>query len=98
MNWLEVQNLRKSFAGGTVALDGVSFTVGKGEFFCVVGPTNGGKSTLLKTVAGLYPPDRGEIRLAGRNVTNLEPRERALSLLFQNIALFPNLTGFENIA
>jgi sn-glycerol 3-phosphate transport system ATP-binding protein len=98
MSWLEIDNVRKTFSGGTIALDGVSFAIAKGEFFCVVGPTNAGKSTLLKIIAGLYRPDRGVIRLAGRGVTSLEPRERNVSLLFQNIALFPTLTGFDNIA
>jgi ABC-type sugar transport system ATPase subunit len=98
MNWLEIAGLRKTFPGGTVALDDVSLEVGRGEFFCIVGPTNAGKSTLLKTIAGLSPHDRGTIALAGRNITSLEPCERNLSLLFQNVALFPNLTGFDNIA
>jgi ABC-type sugar transport system ATPase subunit len=98
MNRLEVSGLRKTFAGGVLALDAVSFAVAAGEFFCVVGPTNAGKSTLLKTVAGLHRPDAGCIRMDGRDVTALEPRARQVSLLFQNIALFPTQTGFDNIA
>jgi multiple sugar transport system ATP-binding protein len=98
MSWLEVANLRKSFAGGKVALDDISFALRRAEFFCIVGPTNAGKSTLLKTIAGIYPVDRGSIVLGGRDITRLEPRHRDVSLLFQNIALFPNLTGYGNIA
>jgi ABC-type sugar transport system ATPase subunit len=97
MTWLAVENLAKTFDSVT-ALDQVSFAVEKGEFFCIVGPTNAGKSTLLKTIAGLYRPDSGRIKLHDRDVTELQPRERHLSLLFQNIALFPTLTGFDNIA
>jgi multiple sugar transport system ATP-binding protein len=98
MSWLEVANLRKSFAGGKLVLDDISFALRRGEFFSIVGPTNAGKSTLLKSIAGIYPIDRGTIALGGRDITRLEPRERDVSLLFQNIALFPNLTGYDNIA
>ncbi|MEX2298704.1 MAG: ABC transporter ATP-binding protein [Dongiaceae bacterium] len=98
MSWLDVEHLSKSFGEDTLALDDVSFALEKGEFFCIVGPTNAGKSTLLKTIAGLYRPDRGRIHVQGRDVTMLQPKDRQLSLLFQNIALFPTLTGFENIA
>lgn len=97
MSRLEVEGLSKAF-GDTQALRGVDLDIREGEFFCVVGPTNAGKSTLLQTIAGLHRPDRGRIRLGGRDVTALEPRARGCSLLFQNIALFPTLTGFENIA
>lgn len=97
MTALEVRDLGKSF-GRVRALDGVSFAVPPGGFFTIVGPTNAGKSTLLKTIAGLYDPDRGEIVIAGRRANGLEPRLRRVSMLFQNIALFPQLSGFENIA
>ncbi|HXV23088.1 MAG TPA: ABC transporter ATP-binding protein [Alphaproteobacteria bacterium] len=97
MTALEVRDLTKSF-GKIRALDDVSFTVPTGGFFTIVGPTNAGKSTLLKTIAGLHEPDRGEIIISGRRVNGLEPRLRRVSMLFQNIALFPQLSGFENIA
>jgi sn-glycerol 3-phosphate transport system ATP-binding protein len=97
MNALEVSNLVKTF-GRVRALDGVSFEVPSGGFFTIVGPTNAGKSTLLKTIAGLHDPDEGEIVIDGRKVNGLEPRLRRVSMLFQNIALFPQLSGFENIA
>lgn len=80
------------------ALAEARFEVRQGEFFCIVGPTNAGKSTLLKTIAGLIRPDSGTISLKGRDVTRAQPKDRNVSLLFQNIALFPNLTGRENIA
>ncbi len=97
MNALEVVDLAKSF-GNVRALEGVSFTVPADGFFTIVGPTNAGKSTLLKTIAGLHEPDHGEILISGRRVNGLEPRLRRVSMLFQNIALFPQLTGFANIA
>jgi ABC-type sugar transport system ATPase subunit len=98
MSWLAVETLSKRFPGQVVALDGVSFEIPKGELFCIVGPTNAGKSTLLKTIAGLHRPDAGRILIEGTEVTGLAPKDRRLSLLFQNIALFPTLSGFDNIA
>ncbi len=98
MSWLSLKDLTVGFDGGVTALDGVDLAMQPGEFFSVVGPTNAGKSTLLKTIAGLERPSRGNIELAGRDCTKLEPRARKVSLLFQNIALFPTLTGRENIA
>jgi len=92
-----VAALRVAFPG-VVALDGVSLDVAQGEFVTVVGPSNAGKSTLLKTIAGLHRPAAGRVAIDGRDVTTLEPRDRGVSLLFQNIALFPTLTGFDNIA
>lgn len=92
-----VADLRVAFPG-VVALDGVSLDIARGEFVTVVGPSNAGKSTLLKTIAGLHRPAAGHVAIDGRDVTGLEPRDRGVSLLFQNIALFPTLTGFENIA
>ncbi len=97
MSWLSVENLRKTFEDVT-ALNDISFSMKQGEFFCVVGPTNAGKSTLLKIIAGLYRPDGGRVMLSDVDVTALQPKDRQVSLLFQNIALFPTLTGFDNIA
>jgi ABC-type sugar transport system ATPase subunit len=98
MSWLSASGLVKRFEGSVMALDGAGIVMERGEFFTVVGPTNAGKSTLLKTIAGIERPDAGAIRLAGRDIGGLEPRDRKVSLLFQNIALFPTRTGFENIA
>ncbi len=97
MTALRVRDLAKRF-GAVAALDGVSFEMAEGEFFAILGPTNAGKSTLLKTIAGLHRQDRGSIAVAGRPVDGLLPRERRVSLLFQNIALFPTMTGYQNIA
>ncbi len=97
MMQLELRDIQVRY-GDVEALCGVDVAVGEGEFFTIVGPTNAGKSSLLKTVAGLVRPVAGSVSLGGREVTGLAPRERNVSLLFQNIALFPNLSGFENIA
>jgi multiple sugar transport system ATP-binding protein len=97
MTQLSIENLCKRF-DDIEALRDIAFSLDEGEFFCVVGPTNAGKSTLLKTIAGLHRPDRGTIRIKGRDVTHLQPRDRNVSLLFQNIALFPTLSAYDNIA
>jgi ABC-type sugar transport system ATPase subunit len=96
--WLEIDGLSKTYPKGPTALESVSLSVGKAEFFTIVGPTNAGKSTLLKLIAGVERADQGRIWLAGSDITWLQPRHRRVSLLFQNIALFPNRTGFDNLA
>jgi ABC-type sugar transport system ATPase subunit len=94
---LSLTGVSKKF-GVVKALSGVDLSVSKGEFLCLVGPTNAGKSTLLKTIAGLHPPDEGRVIISGQDVTDLEPGQRKVSLLFQTVALFPNRSGFDNIA
>jgi multiple sugar transport system ATP-binding protein len=97
MSALSIQGLTKRFDKVT-ALTDIGFEAEPGEFICVVGPTNAGKSTLLKTIAGLVRPDQGRILAHGRDLMNTAPKDRGVSLLFQNIALFPTMTGYENIA
>jgi ABC-type sugar transport system ATPase subunit len=94
---LSINGVSKKF-DAVQALSGVDLSVGQGEFLCLLGPTNAGKSTLLKTIAGLVRPDEGRIMIGERDVTELLPAPRNLSLLFQTIALFPNRNGFDNIA
>ena len=98
MSWLDLQDVTVRFGDALTALDNVSMSMTEGEFLTVVGPTNAGKSTLLKTVAGLERPVAGRLWLAGREIGALEPRDRRISMLFQNIALFPTMTGHENLA
>jgi sn-glycerol 3-phosphate transport system ATP-binding protein len=98
MNRLEARDVSKRFPAKVDALSGVSFTIASGEFFSIVGPTNAGKSTLLKLISGLQVPSYGRIFLDDVDVTALEPRARGVSLLFQNIALFPTRNGYENLS
>ncbi|MGA2128683.1 MAG: ABC transporter ATP-binding protein [Xanthobacteraceae bacterium] len=97
MTALALGGIAKRF-GQVQAVESLDLRVEKGEFVCLLGPTNAGKSTLLKIVAGLCKPDQGRVLINGRDVTTVDPAQRNVSLLFQNVALFPHLTGFDNIA
>src|SRR5262245_4353326 len=96
MSTVEIERLTKVF-GRTVALDAVSLTVTEGELVALLGPSGCGKTTLLRCVAGLAVPDDGAIRFDGVDVTEAPARTRDVGVVFQNYALFPNLTAAENI-
>lgn len=97
MHYLEVANLSKSFTD-TPVFKNISFDISKGEFITLLGPSGCGKSTLLRSLAGLVAPDSGKIRVAGEDITGLKPQQRGIGMVFQNYALFPNLTVTGNIA
>lgn len=97
MKALELINIHKSF-GDTPVLSGVSLEVEPGSFCVLLGPSGCGKSTLLRLVAGLDSPDSGEIRIEGKSVINLEPKDRDVAMVFQSYALYPHLSVFENLA
>jgi spermidine/putrescine ABC transporter ATP-binding subunit len=94
---LNLVELRKAF-GKTIAVDGVSLTVEPGEFLTLLGPSGSGKTTTLMTIAGFERPDSGAVRLNGRDITGLAPHQRGIGVVFQNYALFPHMTAFENVA
>ena len=85
---IELINLNKSF-GAVQAVKNVSFTIEDGEFVVFVGPSGCGKTTTLRMIAGFEDPTSGEIRIDGRVVNDLEPRDRNLGMVFQSHALFP---------
>lgn len=91
------QKISKKF-GKSTALDAVSFSIQKGEFFSLLGPSGCGKTTLLRILAGFERPDAGRIFLDGKDITDLPPNKRPVNTVFQNYALFPHLTIWENIA
>ena len=93
-----VDSVVKQFPDGTVAVDEVSLEIADGEFFVLVGPSGCGKSTLLRMVAGLEEITSGEIRIGGRVVNDLEPRERDIAMVFQDYALYPHLNVYDNLA
>ena len=99
---LSVRGLSKTYAEGrgetVAALAEVDVEVPQGELLVVVGPSGSGKSTFLRCIAGLEVPDGGSIGVGGRDVTRLEPGERDVAMVFQDLALFPHLDVRENIA
>lgn len=94
---LEVRNLRKVYPDGTVAVDGISFSAGQGEFCVLIGPSGCGKSTTLHSIVGKFPVTSGEIRLGGEDITDTETYHRDIGLVFQDFQLFPHLSVEENI-
>lgn len=93
---IELDNVRKSWGDHNV-IKGISLQIRKGWFTALLGPSGCGKSTLLRMIAGLELPDAGRVLINGRNVTNLEPSQRQLSMVFQSYALFPHLSVRDNI-
>ena len=93
---LEINNLTKVYNKKTV-LDNISFTVNDGEFLSILGPSGCGKTTLLKILIGIEKPTNGEIIKNDVNITGLDPSKREMGMVFQNYALFPNMTVLENV-
>ncbi|MBW2120944.1 MAG: ABC transporter ATP-binding protein [Deltaproteobacteria bacterium] len=94
---LEVRDAVKRF-GEITAVDHVSLAIREGEIFSLLGPSGCGKTTLLRIVAGLETPDEGDVLIAGRVVNNVPPYKRDCSIVFQQLALFPHMSIFDNIA
>src|SRR5499427_7764277 len=94
---LRISALHKYY-GNMHAVRGVDLEIPAGEFTVLVGPSGCGKSTLLRTIAGLEDADRGSIEIGGQVVTHVLPRDRDIAMVFQNYALYPYMTVFDNIA
>ncbi|WP_207480443.1 sn-glycerol-3-phosphate import ATP-binding protein UgpC [Arenibaculum pallidiluteum] len=95
---VEIRNVRKTYPGGVEAIKGVDCSVGDGEFLVMLGPSGCGKSTLLRMVAGLEGITGGEVAIGGRVVNGLEPKDRDIAMVFQNYALYPHMSVYENMA
>ena len=98
MSKLELKNLNKTYNPKVVPVKDISLDVSEGEFLTLLGPSGCGKSTILRLIAGLEQPTRGEIRIADRNVTHLRPGDRNIAMVFQSYALYPHMTVYENMA
>ena len=97
---IRIENLTKVFKsmlGSTAAVDDLSLEIQEGEFFTLVGPSGCGKTTTLRIIAGLETPTRGDVYFDGERVTDLPPQKRNISMMFQNVALFPHMTVAQNI-
>ncbi|MGQ9557211.1 MAG: ABC transporter ATP-binding protein [Desulfurispora sp.] len=97
MSGLALRNIGKSFKNVEVIKE-INLEIADGEFIVLVGPSGCGKSTILRMVAGLEEPSRGQIIIGGRDVTRLEPKDRDIAMVFQDYALYPHMTIAENIA
>ncbi|MFT9005512.1 MAG: ABC transporter ATP-binding protein [Liquorilactobacillus hordei] len=95
---IELINISKTYNGSDFILSDISVKIETGEFFAIVGPSGCGKSTLLRMIAGLVPISNGQLKIDDNDVTNLPPQERALTMVFQNYALFPFLNVKDNVA
>jgi multiple sugar transport system ATP-binding protein len=97
MATIRLENITKRF-GSVTALNKVSFEVRDGEFFTILGPPGAGKTTTLRTIVGLEAPDEGDVYLDGERVTDVWPGDRDVAIVFQNLALYPDKTVFNNLA
>ncbi len=95
--FIRAENIVKRF-GRTVALKGVSLSIERGELFAILGPSGCGKTTLLRVIAGFEQPDEGRVYIGGRDVTDVPPDKRGTVMVFQNWALWPHMTVYDNIA
>ena len=94
---IDIADIRKAY--GTVpVLHGIDLSIHDGEFVVLVGPSGCGKTTLLRMIAGLEDISTGEIRIDGRRVNDLEPKDRDIAMVFQSYALYPHMTVAENMS
>ncbi|MFH1680787.1 MAG: sn-glycerol-3-phosphate ABC transporter ATP-binding protein UgpC [Candidatus Eisenbacteria bacterium] len=93
-----LESLVKSYGKGKPVLKGIDLEIREQEFMVLVGPSGCGKSTVLRVISGLEEVDSGEIRIGDRRVNGVPPRERDVAMVFQNYALYPHMTAYDNIA
>jgi len=94
---IEVRQLHKRY-GRIAALQGLDFSVKDGEFFCLLGAPGAGKTTTFRIIAGLEKPDRGEVWIGGELMNSIPPQRRDVAMVFEDVALYPHMSAFDNIA
>src|SRR5256886_16814110 len=94
---IELKNVTKKF-GETTAVNNVTFSVREGELMALLGPSGGGKTTVLRMIAGLEMPTTGDVLIRGQRVNDVSVQQRNIGFVFQNYALFKNMNVFRNIA
>jgi multiple sugar transport system ATP-binding protein len=94
---VKLKAVRKVYSNGHVGVDGATFDIADGELLVLVGPSGCGKSTLLRLIAGLEEATAGSIHIGDRDVTQLEPRDRDIAMVFQSYALYPHMSVRENL-
>ena len=97
MTSIIIENVQKSF-GKTIAVNHLNLSIKDGEFFTLLGPSGCGKTTTLRMIAGFYYPSQGLVRFGEKDMTRIPPEKRNTGMVFQNYALFPHMTVFENVA
>src|SRR5919108_1823880 len=95
---IELDKLTKVYGDGTRAVRELDLQIADGEFVVLVGPSGCGKTTALRMVAGLEPITSGEVRIGGRRVNDLPPKNRDIAMVFQNYALYPHMSAYKNMA
>ena len=95
---VKLDNIQKIYPNGFKAIHGVDVDVKDGEFLVLVGPSGCGKSTLLRMIAGLETVSGGELKIGDKVVNDLEPSKRDIAMVFQNYALYPHMTVYNNMA
>jgi sn-glycerol 3-phosphate transport system ATP-binding protein len=95
---IRLNDVKKSYTTGVPVIHGVTTTIADGEFIVIVGPSGCGKSTLLRMIAGLETITAGEISIGGKVVNQVEPKDRNIAMVFQNYALYPHMTVYENMS
>ena len=96
--FVRFRNVQKSYDGETLVVKNLNLDIEAGEFVTMLGPSGSGKTTCLMMLAGFETATHGEIELGGRPINNIPPHKRGIGMVFQNYALFPHMTIFENIA
>ncbi len=95
---LKLENVTKQFGKNVIAVNNLNLTVNNGEFLVLLGPSGCGKTTAMRMVAGLEEVTSGRITIDDVDITDLQPRSRNVSMIFQNYAVWPHMTVYDNIA